>query len=156
MKKSISIVVYKYTSSVLSKCTYLTCSNRCAVLEINVCLRTASPTQLEKLWQPTRPSVDGFLCLQHSAKDQLWLIQRDQASLHETHVHIAWSAMVPLGHLKRSYLCWNRGYTNCNHVLPIMLSFLPFMPRLCSSISTLLCQKYTYTQYTCKNLTLQC
>ena len=37
-----------------------------------------------------------------------------------------------------------------------MLSFLPIMPKLCSSISTLLCQKYTYTQYTCKNLTLQC
>ena len=40
----------------------------------------------------TRPSMDGFLCLQHGFKDQLWLIQRDQALLFETHVHIEYIA----------------------------------------------------------------
>ena len=38
---------------------------------------------------PTRTSVDGFLCLQHSFKDQLWL---DQALLFETHVRIEYIA----------------------------------------------------------------
>ena len=61
-------------------------------------------------------SVDRFRCLQQSFNDQLWLIQRDQALLLETYVHIARSAMVPMGHLQRSDLCSNRGYTNSNRV----------------------------------------
>ena len=45
----------------------------------------------------TRPSINGFLCLQHRFNDQLWLIQRDQALLFEPQVHIEYlarSAMV--------------------------------------------------------------
>ena len=36
--------------------------------------------------------MDGFLCIQHGFKDQLWLIQRDQALPFETHVDIEYIA----------------------------------------------------------------
>ena len=39
-----------------------------------------------------RPSIDRFLGLQHGFKDELWLIQRDQALLLETQVHIKYIA----------------------------------------------------------------
>ena len=45
----------------------------------------------------TRPSMDEFLGLQHGFKDQLWLIQRDQALLFETHVHKSSISLDPHG-----------------------------------------------------------
>ena len=108
------------------------------------------PTQLEKLRQDVyRPSVDGFLCLQHSSKDQLWLIQRDPALLLETHVHIARSAMVLLGHLQQSDVCWNRGYANSNHVGAIVSQ--PWLNEVIDlSKSLILRVPEVQSQYPCK------
>ena len=59
------------------------------------------------------PSGDGCLCIQHSSKDQLWLLQ-ESSCLKLTFVSLAIDPRTVC--LQRSDLCLNRHYTNSNCV----------------------------------------